>query len=226
MALPATHDAYRCATSHPGWYIFYYLVLFIVPANVSLAGQLKTFLVTEEDGEYVTRIVALLDAPPDHVYDVITDYKHIYRINPSIVESELLPGGNGQAVRVRNRFEHCIAVFCLEIEMVEDVVEGADRILVAKTVPELSSFESGSAVWQVYPYESGKSWVQYRASMKPDFFIPPVIGKLVMLSKLRSEISASLTKIECHARIRARNTTRDTAIHVAKHAADEAGCTG
>jgi hypothetical protein len=226
MVLSVNHDGYHVPARYIGWYLLYYLALFSIPANVSMAGRLETLSITEKDGEYETLIVALLDAPSEYVYDVITDYRHIYRINPSIVESELLPARNEGTVRVRNRFEHCIAVFCFEVEMVEDVVEDGNGLLVAKIVPELSSFASGTAVWQVCPYEKGRAWVRYWARVKPNFFIPPVIGRLIIMSRLRKEFTTSFTKIECHAKIIARNTVRDMPVRVAERSADDAGCAG
>jgi len=226
MVLSVENDGYHVPASNIGWYLLYYLVLFYIPVTVSMAGQLEAFFITEKDGEYETRIVAILDAPSEYVYDVITDYKHIYRINSSIVESELLPVRYEGTVRVRNRFEHCIAFFCFEVEMVEDVVEGDDGLIVAKTVPELSSFESGTAVWQVYPYENGRAWVQYQANVKPDFFIPPIIGRLIIMSKLRKEITTSFSKIECHAKIIARKNVKDMPVRVAERSADDTGCAG
>jgi len=226
MVLSVKHDGYHIPAGNIGWYLLYYLAMFFIPVNTSMADQLETFSVTEKDGEYETRIVALLDAPSEFVYDVITDYRHIYRINPSIVKTELLAVRDEGTVRVRNRFEHCIAVFCFDVEMVEDIVAGGNGILVAKTVPELSSFAAGTAVWQVYPYEKGRTWVQYWSSVKPDFFIPPVIGKLIIKSRLRKEITTSFTRIECHARIIARKMYKDMPVRVAERSADGSGCAG
>ena len=199
--------------------------LFLV-SGISCAGQLESISITEIQGEYATRIVALVDAPVEYVLAVITDYKHIYRINPSIVESELLPAGDDGVTRVRNRIEHCLYVFCFEVEIVEDVVLIGDVNLLATLVPELSSFESVNAMWHLRPFEDQRPRIQYRANFRPDFFIPPVIGSLIIKSKLREEFTASITRIECNARIMARNDRNKLLVPVARYPEDHEGCTG
>ena len=199
--------------------------LFLV-SGISCAGQLESISITEIQGEYATRIVALVDAPVEYVLAVITDYKHIYRINPSIVESELLPAGDDGVTRVRNRIEHCLYVFCFEIEIVEDVEFIGDGNLLATIVPELSSFESGNAMWHLRPFEDQRTRIQYRANFRPDFFSPPVIGSLIIKSKLREEFTASFTRIECNARIMARNDRNKLLVPVARYPEDHEGCTG
>jgi len=220
------HDSCLVPVSHTGWHFRYYLVLLVLFPNISVAGQLEAISITETGGQYEARIVALFDAPAEYVYGVITDYKHIYRINPSIVESELLSAQEDGVIRVRNRIEHCIAIFCLELEMVEDVVEVGEGHIVAVTVPELSSFESGTATWHVRPFGEGRARVQYLASIKPDFFIPPVIGSLIIKSKLREEITTSFIRIECHARIMAKMDIEDKTVSLARRSEENTGCAG
>lgn len=64
------------------------LVAWSLFSSASLSGELLELSVAEADGEYKLRMVSVLDAPADHVYRVITDYTHAYRINPSLTELE------------------------------------------------------------------------------------------------------------------------------------------
>lgn len=208
------------------WCLCYCLFPLLIVSRISCAGQLESISITEIQGEYETRIVALVDAPVEYVLDVITDYRHIYRINPSIVESELLQVGDDGVTRVRNRIEHCMYVFCFGIEIVEDVELIGDGNLLATIVPELSSFESGNAMWHLRPFGDQRTRIQYRASFKPDFFIPPVIGSFIIKSKLREEFTASFARIECNARIMARNDLNNLLVPVARYPEDHEGCTG
>jgi hypothetical protein len=195
-------------------------------STATLAGQLESFNVSEVDGVYETSVVALLDAPADYVYHVITDFTHIYRLNPSIVESEVMPGQASGTTRVWNRFEHCFAIFCFQVDLVEDVVEIGERQLVATAVPELSSFRSGTAMWHVRPFAGQRSRVQYRANIKPAFFVPPLIGSAMMKTMLREEMTNSLARIECQARINALNGLDGVPIRVARHTGADKDCPG
>jgi len=225
MGLVADSDDSQIPASNFYWCFYYCLVSLFIFSEISAADQLESISITEIQGEFETRIVALVDAPVEYVFGVITDYKHIYRINPSIVESEILTFNDDGIIRVRNRIEHCIFVFCFEVEMVEDVVVIGDGHLLATIVPELSSFESGSAMWHVRPFGDGRTRIQYRANFKPDFFVPPIIGGLIIKSKLREEITASFSRIECNAIIMARNDRKNILVPVAIHSEESEGCT-
>ena len=203
-----------------------YLALQICMSGVSNAGQVESFNIIAADGVYEANIVAILDAPANYVYGVITDFRHIYRINPSIVESEILSVENNAIIRVRNRLEHCFAIFCFQIDLVEDVAEIGNRHIVATTVSELSSFESGNTMWHVRPFSEDSARVQYRAKMKPNFFIPPLIGSHLVKSFLRKEITNSLFRIECNARIAARNDDWEAPIQIAERTRSEKDCAG
>ncbi|MGD2055525.1 MAG: SRPBCC family protein [Gammaproteobacteria bacterium] len=206
--------------------MFFSLALSVGYTVSAIANQLESYSITENNGEYVARVAIVLDAPAESVYGVLTDYRHIYRINPSIIESEILPARDDQTTRVRSRFEHCFAFFCIELEMVEDVVEVGEGQIVATTVPALSSFTSGNTMWHVRPFEDGKTRVLYRTSMTPKFFIPPLIGSLIIKSRLRSEIFSSFTRVECQARIMASNNTGDIPLRMATRSPPERGCEG
>lgn len=226
MVLSVDRNVYQVPANHAGWHFLCYLISLAFITNISVAGQLDSLSITEVDGEYKVRLVALLDAPVKYVYTAITDYKHIYRVNPSIIESEILSVHDDGTIRVRNRFEHCIAVFCFEVDMVEDLVEVGDGLLIATTVPALSSFELGTTVWHVRSFGKGRAQVLYRTNIKPDFFIPPIIGSVIIKSVLRKEIIASFSIIECYAKIMAKNGAKDAPVRTAEHAEVNNDCAG
>jgi hypothetical protein len=176
------------------------LTTLLLFTSLSTAGEFKELSIIEEADEYRLRIVMIMDSSADYVYRVITDYKHLYRIHPSITESEILPSPDNESVRLRNRFEYCIALSCFDIDWVEDIKELQDGYLKAETVPELSDVESGTAIWRVQPHGE-HARVSYQSQMKPDFFIPPLIGNMIMKYKLREEAITTFTRIECHATI-------------------------
>ena len=176
--------------------------LFALPlvTSISSADELVELSVIKTDGAYSLRIVSVLDAPLDYVYDVITDYKHAYRINPTITEVEILPSERDGVVRVRNLSEHWIGPFCFKIDWVGDIVEPRDGYLKVKTIPELSSFESGSATWELRS-QGERTWVLHESSLKPDFFMPPVIGDRIMKKQMKEDTIDTFNRIECYAKV-------------------------
>ena len=175
----------------------YILFLF---SSICTAGVLEELSVTESGGVYRLRIVSVFEAPADYVYDVITDYEHAYRINPSITEIEILPSDRNDVIRVRNRSEHWVGPFRFEIDWVGDFVETRHGHIRVKTIPEFSSFESGSAIWEIRP-QGEHTWVLHEASLKPKFFVPPIIGPYIMKKHIADESVTTFNRIECHAMI-------------------------
>ena len=147
------------------------LYILFLSSSICTAGELEELSVTEASGVYRLRIVSVLDAPVDYVYDVITDYEHAYRINPSITEIEILPSDRNDVVRVRNRSEHWVGPFRFEIDWAGDFVETKPGQIKVKIIPEFSSFESGSAIWEIRP-QGEHTWVLHESSLKAEIFHP------------------------------------------------------
>ena len=168
----------------------------------SYAAGVAELHVSESQGIYSINLVMQMQVPARYVHRVLTDYVHIYRLDPAIIDSEILPSPEAGVVRVRTRIADCIALFCMKIDRVEDVRELGDDTLQVTTIPTLSSFKSGHAEWKILGMEK-RTQIIYQAKMEPDFYIPPLIGSYFVTQKLRQSILASLAKIECIARIQA-----------------------
>ena len=179
----------------------FFCLTFINSASV-LANDITEFEVTEDEGVFYIKASVVLHAPAEYVHGVLTDYVHIYRLNPSIIESEVLASADNNIARIRTKVIGCVAFYCEEIERVEDVRILASGDIQAKIVPESSQFKSGVTLWQIR--SMGKdSRLTYYAEMEPDFFIPPIIGNAIVKAKLRDEIMTSFRRLEKIASIQA-----------------------
>ena len=178
-------------------------LLFILPlfCCASDAGEIKELSVSEVNGEYCIRIDTVLEAPARYVYNIITDYKHAYRINPAITEVELLPSGHNEVVRVRNHSEQKVGPLTFQIDWVGDITESRLGELKVTTISELSSFESGSAIWEIYP-QGERTRVRHESSLNPKFIIPPVIGGYIIKRQMENDTLATFDRIECHAKMK------------------------
>ena len=178
-------------------YVFFMLCMITLPLD---AVDFVEAQVANDGGVYHIKIIAEVDASAEYVYRVLTDYKHIYRLNPSITESEILPSPGHGVVRVRTRVDDCTSIFCVEINRVEDVYESPPYVLRTVIVPSLSNIRSGNAKWKIEDMEEYTEIV-YQAQLEPDFNVFPVVGSAIFKRKLRQEMMTSVAKIECIARI-------------------------
>lgn len=177
------------------------LSLLLLTIHTPQSAEIEALAVNENRGVYQISMVTRLDASPEQVHFVLTDYTHIYRLVPSLVEAEVLPDPGNGAVRVRTRLHDCIFIFCMSIDRVEDVFENGQSELQMKMIPALSSFRSGNAIWTITRSDDG-SHVVYQAEVEPAFTVLPVLGTALLKRKLRSEMERSIRRIECVAKIR------------------------
>ena len=150
--------------------------------------------ILENSGVYKIKIVAIVAAPASYVSYVLTDYKHIYRLNPSIIESEVLEQTDDTAT-VRTKVVGCAAYFCEELDRVEKVTVLQSGDIYAEVVPELSQFVSGKTHWRI-KQKGEYCEVVYTSEMEPGIFIPPVVGKFLIKKSIREGMLTSFKNLE------------------------------
>lgn len=165
------------------------------------AGEITELALRNKQGIYQLKLEIILDAPAKHIRHVVTDYAHIYRLNPSIVESEIINTPDDSLVRVKTLINDCFWIFCREILRVEDVRELETGNIYAVIVPQLSNIKSGVTIWQIEPL-GRRARVNYNMIIEPGFIVPPLIGSRIVKQKLRKEVLITLLRIERIARIR------------------------
>ena len=168
----------------------------------ALAVDTHVVEVTENNGIYHIKASAVVEAPANYIRDVLTDYVHIYRLSPSIIESEVLPSSPVDEKQVRTRLLCCTSVFCKEVERVDVVRTLESGELQAEIIPALSEFKSGKATWKITPVQD-RSQLVYEAHLEPDFFIPPIVGTQMVIDNLHDEFSTTFKRVEKIARINA-----------------------
>ena len=186
--------------------VVFYAILFASP--IIQAEKIPQVEVIEHGGVYQIKVVAVIDAPASYVREVLTDYIHIYRLNPSIIESKVLRQHDDGAVSVRTKVIGCAAYFCEELERVEKVQVLPSGDLHAEIIPELSQFKSGQTLWRIKSL-GDKCEVSYIADMEPDIFIPPVVGKFLIKKSIREEMKISFANLEKISNIQAERVRQE-----------------
>ena len=182
--------------------------VFFLP-SLATAHELSQAEVTEDKGIFRLQFTTIIDAPAEHVRQVLTDFSHSYRLSSSIIESEILPSRQTGTTKIRTKVLACASVFCREVERVDSVRMLASGDLQADIVPELSEFRSGQAIWKITAMDN-RSKVVYDATLEPDFYIPPVVGISIISNSLKNDFISTFDRIERIARINAeRDWTED-----------------
>lgn len=173
-------------------------LLLTLPANADKTLQIN---VTESDGIYRIDAHAELNVPANHVRDVLSDVVHVYRLNPSIIESEILASQFSDEIWMRTRVLCCVPVFCREFERVDAIRTLPSGEIYSEIVPELSDFASGKTAWIITPLDGDRTHLSYEATMEPEFYIPPVLGVNIVKQNLHHEFDVIFERIEHIARI-------------------------
>lgn len=167
---------------------------------VGAAGTVHSSDVRYQDGVYRVDMEMAIDADIASVRDIITDYAGLARISDLIVRASLEPPPQPGGVRRRMDTRMCMLIFCFDAVMVEDVMKIDDNTVITVVVPQLSDFRFGRSRWRLQKLAPERTLLEFRTEMEPDFWIPPLIGPLLVKHKLLREAEKTITRIENLAR--------------------------
>jgi len=148
------------------------------------------------NGAYRYFFSATLDADADAVRRVVSDFDRMARLNDDIVESRLLERYDAHTLKRRLRLEHCLLFFCFEINFVERVEILPNGDIETIIIPSESTFHRGTAVWRIAALDAGRTRVSLEADQAPKFWIPPVVGPLVIKNSFIAEVTETVARIE------------------------------
>lgn len=171
-----------------------FLVLLVAPSRALEVHQLE---IETRRGSYEVDMSFTVAAAPDRVIATLTSYDHTARLNPDVTNIEIVER-RGDVTRVRTEFRACALVFCKDLQMLQDVSLSDGRII-ADIVPTAGQFSSGRYDWTITETAEEGSLVTFRATVKYEFFVMPVVGKLILGRRLRSQLLVTAENLEIEA---------------------------
>ena len=164
--------------------------LFSQAANAGI-GHLS---VERSGGQFVAEAEFVIAADRDVVVRTFTSFNDLQKINPAIRSSSAQPAADGK-LQVTTNMHDCVAMFCRSLVIVELVDVGEDGTITASVLPGAGDFSAGQSTWRFEETETGTR-VTYRSEMRPDFWMPPLLGKRAMQRALKRQIKASIRNLE------------------------------
>lgn len=129
------------------------------------------------------------------MYEVITAHHDLKRVNQHIVEARVIEQHDDQKLTRLLRIERCILSFCFDLIFVERVEQQPYRIT-STVMPQQSTFKDGVTVWALEAVDDQHTRLSLQAQQTPDFWIPPVIGPVILKRVLFHELDATCERIE------------------------------
>lgn len=144
---------------------------------------------------------ARLDASLDAVWGVLTDYPNLHHLTEAVLHSRELPpdGAGGRLVYTLSHV--CVWIFCKDLEHIQRMREAGTGRLEADSVPHGSDFSHGHTSWVLTQEQGGTRFV-LATRLVPDFWVPPLLGPLLIQRGLRSTALDTLKGLEREARSR------------------------
>lgn len=173
---------------------FHVAAALILGAGHANALELHQLDIDTGKGTYDVEMSFSVGATPARVIAALTDYGNPTRLNPDVAGMEVVMQRD-DVTRVRTDFRACALAFCNDLEMLQDVRVSADRVT-ADIVPTAGQFSSGRYDWRVTPTTEDGALVQFRATVKYEFFVMPVIGKLMLKRQLRKQLLITAANLE------------------------------
>jgi hypothetical protein len=159
------------------------VMLVAVPA---MALDKEDVSVEKEDRSYLIRAAFEVPAGVQQIKSVLTDFTHPSRLTSAVTARAVLRRQDG-VVRVQTEFRDCVLFFCKSMTLIHDVVVSANEVR-ADVVPDGSDFRHGFLRWSITSLGDRGSHVVFEAVMEPDFFVPPLIGGLLIRNALRKQV--------------------------------------
>jgi len=159
------------------------------------AADINALDITQNGDKFSITFDAVVNAPAYSVYKVLADYARLDELSPVIVAINVYRSPDGKGERVRSVLKSCIGPFCRKITQVEDVIESNDDTITATMVPALSDFSSGHCVWRIVK-DGSRTRLHYEATRTVAFWMPPLIGTLLIKRMMYEHLTASVSTLE------------------------------
>lgn len=173
--------------------ILTFLIIFLFFNFNANAAEIKFSKATHKDGRYFIKVFGVVQANPQKVFDILTDYNHITKISPKVIESKIVRT-EGNAVIVKTIAKGCVWFFCKKIINTQATTTSGTTID-AVTLPGESNLKVGKMHWEIKRIPSGTA-IDYYAEIETDFFVPPIIGTFFIKRSLLEEATALVETVE------------------------------
>lgn len=158
------------------------------------AGEVLEAFVNHEDDHYVLHLDMRINGKSTAVYDVLTDFDNLHRVNDTIKFSERRES-HGKVHQVYFVSEGCLLFFCRKVKQLVTVTELGKGFIMSNTDPEHSDLEYGRTLWQIID-EGSTTRIKYNSDYVPNFWVPPLFGTYFFKKRMLQEGQKTVNGIE------------------------------
>ncbi|MEM7281385.1 MAG: SRPBCC family protein [Pseudomonadota bacterium] len=160
----------------------------------SHSAEIKSLDVKKEKGRYIITAECLVEAPVGGVYEVLTDYTRFSELSSMVTESRFVESDSEQTL-VFTRTHGCVLFFCKTVDKTEVMEAVKNEEVVTTALPDQSTVDYSKASWQMQQ-EDGGTRLFYKLETDLGFWVPPVIGPLMVKRAWYSGSLRALNRLE------------------------------
>lgn len=170
-------------------------------APAGFAAEILANDVQYKEGVYRVRFAVRVQAQPDAVRALMTDYARLSRLSDVVTAAEVVQRFADGRQRLRLRLHACVWIFCKDLRKLEDVATLANGDIVTTALPAESDFLHAVERWRIAAGSSpgnisGGTRIDYESELSPSFYVPPIIGPALIKRALRRELTRSVEALE------------------------------
>ena len=171
-------------------------LVILVISGTAHAATVKRADITFSGRAYHYRFDSEIVANVARVKAVVADINQLARLNDDIITSQLLERYDAHSFKRRLLLKHCILVFCFDLNFVERVEVLPSGDITTHIIPGESNFRRGDTIWRIVELDAQRTLVTMEADQEPDFWIPPIIGPLLIKHSFVREVAETVDKLE------------------------------
>ena len=179
-------------------YKYKLIISLFLYSSVTLGGEVLQSHVSHKDGAYDAWLEMQISAAPDKVYALLTDFNNLTKLSDAITQSTLISSKAPEYI-VIIKTHNCVLFFCKDLQQTQRVIELKDGHIMVEDIKGKSDFIFADTIWQITPYKKG-TLVTFATTVKPDFWLPPLIGPMLFKSRLIEETQHMIERMELLAR--------------------------
>lgn len=188
------------------WVLSLALDMTMLAAVMTLLGAqpAQAFTIERSEARYADKhfhyeMVVTLDAPIDRVEQVLRDYSKYPSLDPRILNATILEQPGQGVVTLETTVKVCYGLICRNVRRVERVAESR-YVLLAIADPQRSDVKFSETRSELSPALHGTTRVTYVTSVVPDFWVPAIGGRRMMLKTLETATRELFMNVEKKAR--------------------------
>jgi hypothetical protein len=172
------------------------VVFLLLASSASQAATIERTDLHFSGRTYHYLFSARIAASPTAIRAVVSDIDRLARLNDSIITSQILARESDTKIKRRLLIKHCVLVFCFDIDFVETLEILPSGDIATRIIPEEGNFERGEAIWRIEAISETETRVTMEADQEPDFWIPPLIGPMLIKRSFIKEVTETLDNLE------------------------------